>query len=132
MDGPGELAQGLGHEPGLQPHVGVAHLPFQLRPGHQGCHAIYHHRVYRACAHQVLGYLQRLFRAVGLRYEELLQVDPAAPSVGRVKGMFCIYVGGSAPLLLSLGHYVESQRGLAGSLRPENLGDPASGNASNA
>src|SRR5581483_794076 len=43
----GELAQRLAHQPGLEADVGVAHLPLDLGPGHQGGHRVDHDHVER-------------------------------------------------------------------------------------
>ena len=39
-EGAGELAQGLGHQAGLQADVGVAHLALDLGPGREGGHRV--------------------------------------------------------------------------------------------
>ena len=41
-DGAGELAQGLGHQAGLQAHVGVAHFAVQLGLGDEGGDGVDH------------------------------------------------------------------------------------------
>ena len=37
--------QGLAHKPGQQAHVGVAHVPLDLRPGNQSGHGVHHDHV---------------------------------------------------------------------------------------
>ena len=62
----GDLPQRLGHQPGLQPDVVVAHLALDLGPGHQGRHRVDHDQIHRARAHQRVADLERLLTVVGL------------------------------------------------------------------
>ena len=64
--GAGQLAQGLGHEPGLQPDVGVPHLPLDLGTGGQGRHRVDDQDVEGARADQHVGDLEGLLAGVGL------------------------------------------------------------------
>ncbi len=52
LDVSGELAQGLGHEPCLETHVGVTHLALDLGLGCQGRHRVHHHHIHGTRAHQ--------------------------------------------------------------------------------
>ena len=74
-DGAGQLAQGLAHEPGLEADVRVAHLPLELGPWGQRRHRVDDHDVERAAADEQLGDLQRLLAIVGLRDQQLVDVD---------------------------------------------------------
>ena len=62
----GELAQRLRHEPGLQAHVGVAHVALDLGPRGEGGHRVDDEHVERARADQHVGDLQGLLTGVGL------------------------------------------------------------------
>src|SRR5215469_2715189 len=61
-----QLAQGLGHEPGLQAYVAVPHLALDLGPGHQGRDRVDDDDVDRAGADQHVRDLQCLLTGVGL------------------------------------------------------------------
>ena len=128
-DGRGELAQGLGHQAGLGTHLGVAHVPFDFRAGHQGGHRVHHHHVHRVGAHQDLGDLQGLFTGIGLGDEQVLGPDPQLAGIDHVQGVLGVYEGRHPALELGLGDDVQGQGGLAGGLRPEDLDDPAPGDA---
>ena len=132
MDAAGQLAQGLGHEPGLQAHVAVAHVALNFRLRHQGGHAVDHHRVDRAAADQLLGDVQRLLGAVGLGDQQIVQDEAAIAGVDGVQGVLNVDVGCGPAELLSLGHDVDGQGRLSGGLAAEDLGDPASGYAADA
>src|SRR6266496_3253074 len=64
VDGAGELPERLAHEPGLQPHVAVAHLAFDFRLGHERRDRINDDEIHRARAHQDLHDLERLLAGV--------------------------------------------------------------------
>ena len=68
-------------------------------------------------AHQRLADLQRLLAGVGLRDEEVLDVDAEGAGVGRVERVLNVDVGGEAAQLLRLGDDVLAERRLAGRLR---------------
>jgi hypothetical protein len=80
----GELAQRLAHQPGLQADVAVTHLALDLRLGGQGRDRVDDDDVDRAGAHQHVRDLQRLLAGVGLRDQQLVDVD--AERLGRTTG----------------------------------------------
>ena len=120
----GQLAEGLGHDAGLQSHVGVAHVALQLGPWHQGSHAVDDYHVHRAAAHQVLGDLQRLLGGVRLRNQQFAKVDAEVACVGGIQGVLGVDVGRRAAHYLRLSHDVMRQGGLSRGLGPEYLGHP--------
>ena len=61
-----QLPHRLAHQPGLQTHVAVAHLPFDFRAGNQGRHRVDHDHVHGVGAHQQLADLQRLLARIRL------------------------------------------------------------------
>ena len=75
----GQLAQGLGHQAGLQTHLRVAHVALDLGARHQRRHGVDHQHVDRAGTHQRVGDLERLLAVVGLGDEEV--VDALTPSL---------------------------------------------------
>ncbi len=86
----GELAQGLRHEPGLQAHVRIAHIAFDLGPGHQGRDRVDDQHVQRAAAHQHLADLKGLLAAVGLGDQQLVGLHAKLAGIGHVQGMLGI------------------------------------------
>ena len=84
----GQLAQRLGHQPGLQAHMAIAHIALDFGPGHQRGHRVDHHDVDGARAEQRL----RRFPAPARRYpagkhSRISDIDAQGP---------CAYTGSSA------------------------------------
>ena len=129
MDGGGQLAQRLRHQTGLGAHVGISHVALDLRLGDQGGNAVDDDSIYSSAAYQLFGNIQGLFSAVGLGYEQGVQVQPAVSGVCRVHGVLHIDVGSDTPGLLRLGHDVDGQGGLTRRLGPEDLGYSPLGDA---
>ena len=71
----GELAQRLAHEPRLEADVAVAHLALDLGLRHERRDRVDRDDVERARADEQLGDLERLLAGVGLRDEQLVDVD---------------------------------------------------------
>ena len=65
-----------------------------------------HEHVDRAGAHQRVANLQRLLARVGLRDDEILDVDPQLLGVDRIERMLGVDEGGDAALLLGLGDHM--------------------------
>ena len=86
----GELAQGLGHEPGLQADMGVAHFAVQLGLGHQRGNRVDHQHVDSAGAHQGLSDFQGLFARVRLRNQQVVDIYAQLVRVSRVEGVLGI------------------------------------------
>src|SRR5918995_4994576 len=93
---PRELPQSLAHEPGLKPHVRVAHLSLDLSPRYEGRDGVYNDDVEGAASDEGIRYLQGLFAVVRLGKVEILQVDADSLGVGRVEGVLGIDKGGEA------------------------------------
>src|SRR3954466_10234122 len=94
----GELAKRLRHEPRLQPHVLVAHLTFDLRLRHQRRDGIDDEEIDGAAADQGFRDLERLLTRVGLRDEEVLDLDPELLRVVHVEGVLGVDERGAAAL----------------------------------
>jgi len=124
-----QLAQGLRHEPGVQAHVTVAHLPFQLRPRHKGRNAVDNQNVDRPRTHQRIGDLQRLFAGVRLADQQIIDVHAQLARIGGIQRVFSIDERARAAAPLCLGDRVQCQRRLAGTLRPVDLDDATPGQA---
>ena len=131
-DGGGELAQGLAHQAGLQAGQRIAHLALDLGARRQRGDRIDHQNVDGAGAHQRVADLESLLAGVGLRDQQVLQVDPQLAGIDRVQRMLGVDEGADAALALRLGHRMERQRGLAGALRTVDLDDAAARQAADA
>src|SRR5215212_7709327 len=127
-----ELPQGLAHEPGLKPHVRVAHLSLDLSPRYKGSDRVYDYDVEGAGADEGIRYLKGLFAVVGLGEVQVLQVNADGLGVGRVEGVLGVDEGGEAPGLLGLGDHVQGEGRLAARLRAEDLDDAAPREAADA
>ena len=132
VDAGGELAQRLAHEPGLQPHVGIAHLAFELGARHERGDAVDHHEIDRERADQRVGDLERLLAGVGLGDQHFVGVDAELLGVGGVEGVLGVDEGAGAAGLLGLGDAVQSERGLARGFGAVDLDDPAARQAADA
>ena len=115
-DDGGQFAQRLAHQPGLQSHVGVAHVSLQFRLRDQRGYAVHDDNIDSARAHQDFGDFQRLFAVIGLGDVEFIDVHAQFLSIGGIKSMFGVDESGISPRFLSLGNAVQRQRGFARSL----------------
>ena len=132
VDRGGELAQRLAHQPRLQAGQAVAHLAFELGARHQRRDRIDHQHVDRARAHQRVGDLERLLAGVGLRDQEVVDLDAELARIDRVERVLGVDEGADAALLLRFRHAMQRQRGLAGGFRPVNLDHAAARQAADA
>ena len=103
----------------------IAHLALDLGARHQGGDRIDDQDVDRVGADQGVGDLQRLLAGIGLRDDQIVDVDAQLPGVDRVERMLGVDEGGDAARLLRLGDGVKRQRGLARAFRPVDLDDAA-------
>ena len=127
-----ELPQSLAHEPGLQPHVGVPHLAFDLGPGHQRRHGVHHQHVHGVAPHQHVHDVEGVLAAVGLGNQQIVDVHADLPGVGGVDGVFGVDDGAPGALGLRVGDNVKAQRGLAAGFGPVDLHDPPGGKPADA
>src|SRR3954454_1258155 len=125
----GQLAHGLGHHPRLQADRLVAHLALELRSRRQRRHGVDRDHVDRAGAHEHVRDLERLLAVVGLRDQQLVDVDPDVLGVQRVHRMLRVDERADAAELLGLGQHVVDERRLTGRLRPVDLDDAAARHA---
>ena len=128
----GELAQRLAHQPGLETHVRVAHLAFDLGAGHERGHRVDDDHVERAGADEHVGDLERLLAGVGLGDVEVVDVHTDGRGVDRVHRVLGVDVGADAAVALRLGDHVHRERGLPRRLGAEHLDDTTAGKAADA
>ena len=89
----GQLAQRLRHEARLQSHVGVAHLAIEFGLGNQRRDRVDDQHIDGAGAHQRFGDLQRLLAVVGLRDQEIVDIDAQLLGVLRIERVLGIDEG---------------------------------------
>ena len=131
-DRTGQLPERLAHQAGLQAGQLVAHLAFQFGTRHQGRHGVHDQDVDGTGAYQSVGDLQGLLAGVGLRNQQLVDVDPELLGINRIERVLGVDEGAGAAVLLSLGHAVQRHRGLAGAFRAVDLHDPTARQAADA
>ena len=115
-----------------RPGQRVAHVAVELGPRHERGDRVDHDDVDRVRADQRLGDLERLLAGVGLRDQQLVDVDAELLGVDGVERVLGVDEGRVAAHALGLRDDVEGERGLAGRLRPVDLGDAAARDAADA
>src|SRR5712692_963930 len=124
-DAAGELAQCLAHEPRLQAHVRIAHLALDLGARHECRDGVNDDEVHGARAHEGVGDLKGLLAVVGLRDEELVDIDAADPRPRGVERVLGIYERRRPAALLDGSDGVQRQSRLARGLGAIDLDHPA-------
>src|SRR5512135_873043 len=127
-----QLAQRLAHQARLQARQLVAHLTFDLGLGHQRRNRIDDDDVDASRADEHVGDLQPLLAGVGLRDQQVADVDAQLPCVDGIERVLGVDVGGGAACLLDLGDDLQAQRGLARGFRTVDLDDAAPRQATDA
>ncbi len=85
-----------------------------------------------ARAHQRIGDLERLLAGIGLRDQQLIDIDAELPGIARIERMLGIDERRDAAALLRFGDDVLGERGLARAFRPEDLDDAPARHAADA
>ena len=101
--------------------MGVAHLALDLGLRHERRHGVDGDDVDGAGAHEELADLERLLARIGLRDEEIVDVDADPPRVLGIHRVLGVDEGTDAPTPLRLRDHVVDERRLARRLRPEHL-----------
>ena len=96
-----------------RPRCGSPISPSISARGHERRHRIDHDHVHRAGAHQHLGDLQRLLAGIGLRNQQILQIDAELAGVAGIERVLGIDEAADAAGLLRLGDDVQGERRLA-------------------
>ena len=126
------LRKRLAHQPRLQAGLDVAHLALDFGARRQRRDRIDDQHVDGAGAHQRVGDFERLLAGVGLRDQEIVEIDAKLARIDRVERMFGIDKGADAAALLRLGDDMQRQRRLARRFRPVDFDDPAARQAADA
>ncbi len=124
-DRAGELPERLAHQARLKAGELVAHLALDLGARRQRGDRIDDQNVDRAGAHQRIGDLKRLLAGIGLRDQEIVEVDAELARVDRVERVLGVDEAADAALLLRLGDRVKRERRLARRFGPVNFDDAA-------
>ena len=130
--GAGELAQRLRHEPRLQAHLRFAHLAFDFGLRHERGDRVDHHDVDAVRADEDLDDFERLLAVVGLRHEQVVDIDAELLRVGRIERVLGVDERRHAAQFLRLGDDLQRQRGFARRLRTEDFDDAAARHAADA
>ena len=128
----GQLAQRLRHQPRLQAHLRVAHLAFDFGLRHERRDRVDDDDVDAARADQHLDDFERLLAVVGLRDEQVVEVDAQLLRVGGVERVLGVDERRHAAQLLRFGDDLQRERRLARRLRPEDFDDAAARHAADA
>ena len=84
-DDAGQLAQRLRHQAGLQAHLRFAHLAFDFGPRHERRDRVDDDDVDAAGADQDFDDLERLLAVVGLRDQQVVEIDAELAGILRVE-----------------------------------------------
>jgi hypothetical protein len=109
-----------------------AHFAFDLRAGHERRDRVDDDDVDAVGADDHFDDLERLLAVVGLRHEEVVEIDAEFLGIRRIERVFRVDERRHAALLLGLGDDLQRQRRLAGRFRPEDFDDAAARHAADA
>jgi hypothetical protein len=110
----------------------VAHLAFDFGARGEGGDRVDDDDVDRAGTHQHVGDFQRLFAGIGLRDQQLADIDAEFLRILRIERVFGIDEGGVPPSFLHFGDDLQTERGLAGGFRAVDFDDAAARQAADA
>src|SRR3984893_11276316 len=127
-----QLAQCLAHQPGVQPHMAVAHFAFELGARHEGRHRIDDQDVNGSGADQRVRYLERLLAGIGLGNQQVVDIDAELAGIGRVERVLGVDEGAGSAAALRFGNDMQGKRRLAGALWAVNLDNPPARQPANA
>ena len=121
----GQFAQRLRHQARLQADVRVAHVAFEFGLGDERGDRVDDDDVDRVAARQHLGDLERLFAGVGLRDQQVVEIDAERGRVVRIERVLDVDEGRRAADLLRFGDRVERERRLTAGFRTVDFDDAA-------
>ena len=108
-----------------RPGSDIAHLAFDFGTGRERGNRVDHQHIDGTGTHQRIGDLQRLLARIGLRDQEVFEINTKLAGINRIERMLSIDEGANAALLLRLGNGVQGKCRLARAFRPVNLDDAA-------
>ena len=110
----------------MQTHLRIAHLAFQFGAWHERSNRIDDDNVDCSASNQDFGNFQGLLAAVGLRDEEIFNVDAELARIIGVEGVLRVHEGRRSAKFLRFGDNVQRQSCLAAGFRSEDFDDTAS------
>src|SRR6185437_472327 len=122
----------LRHQARLQTHLRIAHIAFEFGFGDESGDRVDDNDIDATGTNQGLSDFEGLFAIVGLRDEEIVDVDAEFSGVGRIERVFSVNECSRAADLLGFGDYVQSESGLAAGFRAVNFDDASTRQAANA
>src|SRR5580700_8421728 len=104
--------------------MAVAHFAFEFGARHEGRDRIDDEHVDGARADQRVRDLERLLAGIGLRNQQIVNIDAEFAGIGRVECVLGIDEGAGAAAALRFSNDMQGERCLAGALWPVNLDNP--------
>ena len=128
----GQLPERLRHQPRLETHLRVAHLAIDFRLGHERGHRVDDDDIDAARSDENFDDLERLLAVVGLRHEQVFEINAEFLCIRGVERMFRVDERRHPAKLLRLGDDLQGERGLARRLGPEDLDHASARHAADA
>ena len=122
-DGRRQLAEGLAHQPSLNPDRRVADIPFHFRSRHEGGDRVDHDHIHGAGFDQIFSNLKGFLGRSRLADQEVFNLHAELLTPGGVKSMLNIDERRDPADPLGIGHRVEGDRGLAAGFGAKKLDD---------
>ena len=107
--------------------MGIAHFAIEFGFGNEGRDRVDDDDVDAVGFDEDIGDFEGLLAVIGLRDEQVINIDAETSRIAHVEGVFGIDKGSYAAVFLSLGNGVNGQGGLTGTFRTKNLDDAAFG-----
>src|SRR5699024_2640204 len=123
---------GLTHEAGLQTGKGVTHVAFDFGLGYQSRYRVDDNEIHRTGTYQRVGDFKGLFAGVGLRDEEVFEIDPETRGVLDIQGVLGIHKRTDTTDFLHFGDDLQGKRGFTGGFGAVDLDHPAAWQPANA
>ena len=101
--------------------MGIAHFALNFRARNQSRDRIDHNDIDCIGTHQCIGDFQCLFTCIGLRDDQIVDIDAQLLGIARVKRMLRIDERGCPAQFLNLGNRMQRQRGFTRAFRTLNF-----------
>ena len=129
---PVSLRKRLRHQAGLQAHLRFAHFAFDFGAGHERGDRVDDDDVDGAAADEDFDDFERLLAVVGLRDQQVVDIDAELARVICVERVFRVDERRHAAQLLRFGDDLQRERGFAAGFRSEDFDDAAAREAADA